>query len=183
MTTPHDSAAPANFWARTDKGLTGFRAATVCRNGHEQTVDEDEFPGDDLDFCSYCSERVLGGCPNCGRRLRGASRSITLRPGSSPAPGQAHQWSACDRCGDPYPWADRETKISHLLRSLRQDIPEHDREVIADDLQRLRDVELGEDPETEGRVMSAFKRGAFVSAVAADALGGLISDIVSKQFL
>jgi hypothetical protein len=181
MTDPHGAAAPPNFWARTDKGSTGFLAATVCRTGHEQTVDEDEYPGDDLDFCP-CSEEVLGACPDCGRRLRGAPRSVTLRPGSRPGPSQPHQWQACDRCGDPYPWADRDTWISYLLRNLRQDLPEHDRVMIADDLERLRGVELGEDTEAESRLMAAFKRGAFVTAVAADALGGVISDIVSSQF-
>lgn len=180
MTTPHDPAVPAVFWARGDMGPTGFRAATVCRNGHEQTVDEEEDPGDELDFCP-CSEQVLGACP-CGRRLRGASRSITLRPGSRPGPGQAHKWQACDRCGEPYPWADRETRISYLRRTLRQDIPAHEREVILDDLQRLREVEVGEDPEAEGRIMSAVRHGKFATAVAAEAVGGLIGEAVMRAF-
>src|SRR4051812_40245316 len=109
MTNSLDSAEPANFWGR-DGSCNGYRPATVCRNGHEQPVSEQTYPGTDLGFCP-CSEEVLGECQHCGRRLRGASTAETSRPGGRPAPYQAHQWDACDGCGEVYPWATRDARI------------------------------------------------------------------------
>jgi hypothetical protein len=183
MTNPREATEPAKFWGRNGAG-DGYRAATVCRNGHEQSISDEAYPGAYLGFCP-CSEEVLGACPRCGRRLRGASTEVTLRVGSRPAPYQSHKWNACDGCGEVYPWASRDARISYLLRQLRaQDLDEHDRVALTDDLLRLRALEPGQDSETEGRVMAASKKGwfGFGSSVLAEALGGLLSEGVLSQF-
>jgi hypothetical protein len=98
---------------------------------------------------------------------------------------RAHEHDACDGCGEIYPWASRDARISYLLRLLRaQDLDAGDRLAITDDLLRLRALEPGQDPEAEGRVMTASVKGwfGFGSGIVSQALGGIISDAVMKQF-
>lgn len=178
------SNEPPNFWGRNGAARDPFYAATICYSGHEQANDLSGWPGPDQGFCALCSENVIAACPSCGRRLRGATRSIVVRPGSTPD-FRIHRWNACEACGTPYPWGSREARIFYLRRLLRDPgVSDHDREILDDDLQRLSFVGVDEDQEAEGRVASAFKRGVFRLApgVISEALGGIIGDTTLRAF-
>jgi hypothetical protein len=92
---------------------------------------------------------VLSACPSCGTRLRGIEWSMTPRPGRKPT-YEIYEWSFCDGCGSPYPWAGREELISHLINLLRsQGISDYDRLVVTEHLQQLQQMSPGEDAKKE----------------------------------
>lgn len=169
--------APA-FWGRDGKG-DGFRAATVCRRRHEHDLSLETYPGTELGFCATCGANLLSACPSCGKRLRGTSRTVTPRPGRSPA-YETYRWGFCDGCGEPYPWANREELISQLQNILDQEeaVSDHDRLAIMEDLDRLKVLEPGEDARTERRLLATVKRGApgFTRGLAAELLTKLIGE-------
>jgi hypothetical protein len=134
-----------------------------------------------LGHCPVCTERIICACLSCGRRLRGSPRSTVLRRGGAPEEPSPHRWNACESCGEPYPWGTREARISYLRRRLRSfQITDQERETLNDDLAHLQLIEKGDDSEAEGRVAGIVKR--IGTATLVDALGGVISDLVMKQF-
>jgi hypothetical protein len=168
---------PPSFWGHDGKGGGGFRAATVCRRRHEHDISLEVYPGKELGFCSKCGAQVLPACPTCGKRFRGTSRTVT--PLRRPPAFDLHHWGFCDGCGDPYPWANREELISQLQNILDQeDVADHDRLAIMEDLERLKTLNSGEDPKTERRLLASIKKGApgFTRGLAAELLTKLIAE-------
>jgi hypothetical protein len=148
MTNTQAPAEPAKFRGRDGSG-DGYRYATVCRRRHEQSARGEDYPGDDLGFCPKCGANVLSSCPECGRRLQGMSRSLTAGR-SEQATYKIHEWGFCDGYANPYPWANREEQISHLINMLdSEDMSGHDRLIVAENLQQLQQMTPGEDPERE----------------------------------
>jgi hypothetical protein len=110
--------------------------------------------------------------PDMPQATTRSSRTLVPRPGRARA-YDLHQWGFCDGCGDPYPWANRQELISQLLNLLdEEEITAHDRLTITEDLERLKTVSVGDDPETERRVVASIKRGApgFARGLAAEVL-------------
>ena len=56
-------------------------------------------------------------------------------PGRASPTYEIYEWSFCDGCGSPYPWAGREELISHLINLLgSQGISDHDRLIVTEHL-------------------------------------------------
>ncbi|WP_200214996.1 DUF2321 domain-containing protein [Micromonospora coerulea] len=180
MTTPHsttDPTAPASFWGRDGRG-DGFRAATVCRQGHQQATAYEAYPGKNLGSCSECGDLVLGECPECGLRIKGRSWAITPRPGQRPTYDE-HPNKFCDRCSVPYPWASDEQRVRWLLSLLNDlDISDEDRAVVSEHLKQLQTLAAKDNVRRESKLLTEIKKrapGLFVAG-AGKILERLVSD-------
>jgi hypothetical protein len=159
MTETQAPREPAKFRGRDGNG-DGYRFATVCGQRHEHSVVGEGYPGDDLGFCGKCGAEVLSACPSCGTRLRGIEWSMTPPPGRKPT-YEIYEWSFCDGCGSPYPWAGREELISHLINLLAsQDISDHDRLIVAEHLRQLQKMTPGGDQRGERQSWQMIRKYA-----------------------
>jgi hypothetical protein len=177
MTTPLDTTAPPTFWGRDGAG-DGYRAATVCRRGHEPSNGNEAYPAGDLGFCAKCGSGVLSGCLHCGKRIRGVSREITLGT-RRPVTYAKHEFGFCDGCGEPYPWPTRQDLVYQLLNLLDEEgISERDRMAVTESLQELLDPLDGDDAKAENRAAAAVKKWApgLLTGVGYPILSRLITD-------
>ena len=126
------------FWPQKSPGWSprsGYRAATVCSNGHPQDALQTSRPTGDLGRCGQCGGKVLAWCQTCGIRIRGV-----ISPNEPYTPP-----AFCDECGAPHPWANREALVGELQNLLEeQTATPEDLRQIGEDLDRLRDPGLSE---------------------------------------
>jgi hypothetical protein len=85
---------------------------------------------------------------------------VTVRPGTKPT-YRDHEWGFCDGCSEPYPWANRQELIFQLQNLLDvQDISDHDRLQVREDLRQLQDPDVVDDPEKQLKLWAGIKRRA-----------------------
>jgi hypothetical protein len=98
--------------------------------------------GEAPDRCSKCGAELLYGCPSCEARIRGYYDV----PGVVDLTGGYEPPQFCDKCGEPFPWLDRQGRI-YLLENLLddQDLDPADALTVREQLEALRSPEVSED--------------------------------------
>jgi hypothetical protein len=129
--------------------------AAICRRGHkiDAMIEPRKTRLEPVpERCEECGAKVLLACPNtnCGARLHGYI--IGSFPGRDP-------WKPADfcyNCGQPYPWASRESIAYHIENMLEEDasLSEGDRRALREQLDSLR--ESPADPAAERRQVAAL---------------------------
>jgi hypothetical protein len=148
--------------------VAAYYTAAVCRRGHVETPAV-EYHGEEVaPYCSTCGQPILTACPDCETPLRGRPEGWILA-----------SWDPsdfCYRCGHPFPWVSREGRVELLLTQLENaDLPEAERLRAREQLEALRDPELGD--QEQARLWSRFKQLAptvWNSDAAQNVIGSLI---------
>ena len=90
----------------------GYDIMQVCLNGHQITTMAVSNPEFRREFCKDCGAKVIAGCANCSKPMRGYNHgSMVVR--SPPVP------KYCEDCGTAFPW--QEAAIENLTEILRDD--------------------------------------------------------------
>jgi len=97
-------------------------------------------------YCGICGAQVLTQCPSC---------STTLLKIKYLA-GEREPYAFCSGCGEPFPWATREQRVSRIQNLLNLDstLSDTDRLELIDAIQEL---VLPDTPETEKRKVKALE--------------------------
>ena len=93
-------------WGSSDRSK--YKTAAVCVNGHTETTDRELTP--EGTSCSTCGADVVVACGSCGqgiRGLEGVPGVVGVGLGYTPP-------DFCDTCGAPFPWTDRQARLSVL---------------------------------------------------------------------
>lgn len=129
-------------WGSSDRSK--YKTAAVCVNGHTETTDRELTP--EGTSCSTCGADVVVACGSCGqgiRGLEGVPGVVGVGLGYTPP-------DFCDTCGAPFPWTDRQARLSVLEDLLNvEDLAPADRLVVRRELEALRPADLPEDEQEE----------------------------------
>lgn len=90
-----------------------FDIAQICLNGHVITEMAGGHPEYRKQFCTECGEQTIMACQNCNTNIKGYHH----------VPGvigffDYHKPKYCEKCGQAFPWTDRQLKAAKELIEL-----------------------------------------------------------------
>lgn len=88
----------------------------VCLNGHQITDSYNRNPEFRKDFCDICGEKTIISCPKCNAPIRGGYHLEGVVIGF-----QTLVPVHCNKCGTPFPWIERKTKIKEIPQKEKSD--------------------------------------------------------------
>ena len=97
-------------------------------------------------YCGTCGAQALTQCPSCSTALLKIKYLA----------GEREPYAFCSGCGQPFPWATREQRVSRMQNLLNLDttLSDSDRLELVDAIQEL---VLPDTPETEKRKIKALE--------------------------
>lgn len=109
----------------------GFYSALVCTEGHEINPFVEIRPNDRPAFCVDCGSRVVSACLQCGGRIQGSPRGVTMWTYTPPI--------HCDLCGKPLPWTVSRLDAARTVAAMLSELKPAERQALSssfDDLVR-----------------------------------------------
>jgi hypothetical protein len=148
-----------------------YDTAQICTNGHVITSEAISSPTLTKSFCDKCGAPTITNCRNCHAAIKGYYHV----PWVVGAFGYQRP-NLCHECGEPYPWTEAKLKVAQRVTDLLEDLSPEERST----LKRSLDDIVRDTPRTAPAATTVKKLVAKVARPAADALKGVLVDVLSE---
>lgn len=148
-----------------------FDVAQICLNGHVITEMANGHPEYRKDFCTECGEETTTTCQHCNISIKGNHHIpgvISFSAYQKP--------KYCEKCGQPYPWTDRQLTAAKELIELTDSLNNIEKGELKSSIDQL--VKSG--PQT---IVAQAKYKKYIGKAGAEVAKGvrdILVDIVSE---
>jgi hypothetical protein len=116
-----------------------YDTAQICLNGHIINSSFHERPHHNKDYCDKCGESTITKCPKCQNDIKGNFKGPVID-----VPLFAYP-SFCHKCGNSFPWTERQMEAVKELAEEFDELTPEDRKKLQENLGDL----VRETPKTQ----------------------------------